>query len=385
MIGSSSQTEYACDRLNYSVKKLLSAKFETREDYCLLESVLERIQLANLHKTPCFHTQQLFLQLLKINADEPSNRKIKNVVSRIFGNFITFESIQGEAFRVDFGTLARHSEYFKRFFNETATHKNPPTQKLSYSSSILDFSLSFLLDTLSPTTLKKGEFELAFAFLNALTLSTLETVMQPLPDLLNQYPGILGPAIWEENGWKEELYNIEVVHPYQIQKLLAANCPLFQGEKIANSHLLIWLPDNLTIEKLLSLAKRVFPKNPRGFSAIELAGKPFEADLPGIKAHWIIMTKKIVPQSIETLSATPHHHIERSFLGFGQLPTVLEATSSILMHYLSTGERLFENSFTLCQNIEGQVLAIGGFNEEGIQLLDSKKASPLGYALMRRL
>ena len=99
-----------------------------------------------------------------------------------------------------------------------------------------------------------------------------------------------------------------------------------------------------------------------------------------MKSHWVLMTKDVIPDSrnkkYKDQKALVTRHASKAGIPY-KIPNVLQATTSILMHYVETREALYtdgilgpERTFTRCQeDMKQHTPAIGNFSSKLLRVL----------------
>ena len=187
--------------------------------------------------------------------------------------------------------------------------------------------------------------------------------------------------------------------PPDIDNILQGPCPIWPDKKVKDTHLLTLIPTSVNGHPLTFDYLEELVKHPRGGGHAtkyynhpdlvknvkqELSGKS-----PSI-ARWVLMSKDVLPNSwkktypdqeklVEELAAKSKSPYE--------IPRVLEATASVLMHYVKSGVKLYKEEYsgtqiyTRClesfRNNENHAV-IGGFGERGLQV------SPIEGGMIRQ-
>lgn len=157
--------------------------------------------------------------------------------------------------------------------------------------------------------------------------------------------------------------------PSNIEKILDTQSDLYQGKMIREAYNLVLVPKTLNGKELdLDLLSEI-AKNPKQGHKTQLINKisssPNVRDpTPVTESHWVLMAKKIVPQSEnESVSRVINHRkdcIE---------PPLRDAAIAILMEFVSSGTKLLPEYGTY--TIEGcrlGSLIVGPFTDEGLIL-----------------
>lgn len=202
-----------------------------------------------------------------------------------------------------------------------------------------------------------------------------------------------------QNRWAKHFGKVgEVPFLKDIHKIMQADCPIWNGKKVIQTHVLMLLPDNvqdkeLTINRLGELARNPRKGFPTSYECIwEQIVKTF-GDQPVGKTYWMLMTKEVVPesrgksyddQSKLVASITTKAGVEYA------VPRIIEVAACIFAKYVSAGIFLYnddEMSFTYCQEkIDTHQSVVGGFAPAGLIVSAAKSKSLLnGVALVRKL
>jgi hypothetical protein len=177
---------------------------------------------------------------------------------------------------------------------------------------------------------------------------------------------------------------VEPPLPPNIGKILKSNCIFWPEKRVRDTHLLGLVPEKVDgrpfhLNRLGELIKN--PK--RGYNTQYKYYSYYAKNSLGtksLKSHWVLMTKDVIPESrnkpYEDQEALIQEYSERSKVCYG-LPEALEIATTILMHYVKTGERLYMSgpqptyarSREQVDNNELTV-AIGGFFSRGLYIAD---------------
>ena len=185
--------------------------------------------------------------------------------------------------------------------------------------------------------------------------------------------------------------------PTNIGEILSGPCPFYEGKRVEDTHMLLLIPKTvngapLTLNSLEELIKR-----PRGgghatkYLNYDDRVRKKLGDTSASRSYWVLMTKDVLPDSRNKphcdqclLVSIRHKPYE--------LPRALEATASILMHHVRTGDRLYTDSpwtLTRCQESPSSIrnVVIGRFSSDGLDV-DSDAClvafTDLGVAGVRR-
>jgi NLR family CARD domain-containing protein 3 len=190
-----------------------------------------------------------------------------------------------------------------------------------------------------------------------------------------------------------------------MHETLGGACPFWTGKKVKETHLLVLIPatvrgESFTLDFLETLVKspqRGHTTNYQldyGSSTVQRhAGATVSSDE---NAYWVLMTRDVLPGSLEKKT----YGEKQAFLCDVQrhqsaymLPSVLEAATTILTHYVRCGERCCTRTYTHCKEQINNVkpILVGGFSEHNKFLTISYNRGRCtapddeGFALLRRL
>jgi len=216
------------------------------------------------------------------------------------------------------------------------------------------------------------------------------------PNLLKVIP----PAMaFGKEKWKTYFGDIgkEPPLPANIREILKSPCPIWEGKKIRDTHLLVLIPQIvngklLTKKSLGELAKKYFPNTEKGYRYIWSELIDEKNDKPIDKSYWMLMTKDVIPGSRYEGCATQQtivSDLAKKALTNYEVPDTLEATVSIFSKYVSSGKYLFSDSpstYTRCQeNIRDFRVIVGCFASSGLDVnLNFFDQVPIGVAVLRK-
>jgi hypothetical protein len=170
---------------------------------------------------------------------------------------------------------------------------------------------------------------------------------------------------------------VEPPLPPDIEEILQSPCPYFEGRTVAQTHMLVLIPETingkpLNLKNLIELIKEPKDGNKTCFQPIWEKILKEHGDTPITKSRWVLMTKEVIPGSLNKSFAEQQELIAKN--SNYSVPTLVEAAVCILMHYVQTGKRLYCDdpyTFTRCQeSVEDdeeiwQVI-VGGFLRSGL-------------------
>jgi len=163
-------------------------------------------------------------------------------------------------------------------------------------------------------------------------------------------------------------------------EILKARCPFNPGKQVGDTHMLVLIPQTVdekpfTLNLLEKLIKKPKEKEASRFAfySDDVNNEPGENPIEN--SYWILMTKDVIPGSLEKTYEEQKKLVEEKGTGVYALPSAIEAAASILMHYFKTDEHLYGqdpwNSFTRCQEKVKEdpwPVAIGGFYREELRV-----------------
>lgn len=196
--------------------------------------------------------------------------------------------------------------------------------------------------------------------------------------------------------------------PKNIHTIMQAACPIWNGKKVVQTHMLLLVPKNIdekpvTLKSLGELVRAPKRGNPTRFSYIQGEVYRALADQPVDKTHWVLMTKDTVPgcgHSEAEENASIANCSQKAQVEY-VLPKVLEVSMGIFMKYVSTGEDLYkDHPWTRCEEIipykirsdsEETVacsLSVGGFEigqYHGLKVNRYLNSGTWGVVVLRKL
>ena len=193
--------------------------------------------------------------------------------------------------------------------------------------------------------------------------------------------------------WKRFFGDVGEVPPIPevMPEILKSQCPFNPGKQVRDTHMLVLIPQKVnsrhfTLNLLEELIKKPQEKNGTSLRFYPTFLKEALGDTQTEKSYWILMTKDVIRGS-RNKTCDEHKQLvqEKEADGY-ELPRVIEAATSILMHYFKTDERLYAErrcsvspmtyTYTRCQEtvtIETQRqrhVFIGGFSRGGLLAYD---------------
>jgi hypothetical protein len=193
------------------------------------------------------------------------------------------------------------------------------------------------------------------------------------------------PAIaFGKELWAKYLGDVgeETPLPSGIHQILQSPCPFFPGKKVEETHLLTLIPKTVNGKPLTLIYLEELVKHPKQGQATKYIShwKQIEEQYgsqPPPRSYWVLMTRDVIPESRDK-----NYDAQKQLLvSYNQkahvpykVPHLLEATVSIFMEYLKTGQRLYSDNpwtYTRCQErIHPWPLVVGGYGAEGLHVSD---------------
>ena len=171
---------------------------------------------------------------------------------------------------------------------------------------------------------------------------------------------------------------VEPPLPSNINQILQGPCPIWPGKTVQESHILVLIPTTVngcpfTLKSLGELIQ-----SPRTGPATKY--RTFYPgqyqDAPVSQSYWTLITRDVIKGSRSQRYTTQKQQVatlaQKTGISYG-VPNLLEATTAILMHHVSTGQRLYTDSpwtYTRCQemyNAQWQMV-VGGFSSGGLRI-----------------
>ena len=175
---------------------------------------------------------------------------------------------------------------------------------------------------------------------------------------------------------------VEPPLPKNIEEILNEPCYFWPNKKVKETHLLVLIPYKVngkpfTLNYLGELAQK--PKS--GYATTYAFYSSCVKEVVGDKSypsHWVLMTRYVIPDSKCNGKSSGCNmivnHIKKTGLPY-ELPHELDAAACILMNYVKTGERLYNDdpwTYTYSKDVDkyGDPLAVGGFSSSGLHIYD---------------
>lgn len=208
----------------------------------------------------------------------------------------------------------------------------------------------------------------------------------------------MGKDVWEKYFGE---VGMEPPLPDNIDTILVSSCPFWPDKTIGETHLLAMIPATVngspfTLDVLGALVAApksgVYQTQLRYHNSLvrEAIGMKSEG-----RSYWILMTRDVLPSS-----RSHEYSAQRSFVddmarttGIGYtIPTVLEASTAILLHYVrGRGVRLYSEepaTYTRCLDfVDGpHPVSVGGFSEAALHIHHTYRnvINDFGVACLRK-
>lgn len=186
------------------------------------------------------------------------------------------------------------------------------------------------------------------------------------PEVLNAHFGKDFPgALDHDLAWK--------YLPDNIGKIFRSTCPLFPEEKLGGSHVIAWIPKDLSIYTLGDHLMQKFPENEYGYGFIYETIIRQHGDNLVTESKWVVMRRKVIRPRID-LHFDELKKIDSKGFESSNIPNLLEAALCILGIYFKTESKtkLFDDTLIIC---EERIAEYGfrwgtgvGFKENGLTM-----------------
>ena len=188
---------------------------------------------------------------------------------------------------------------------------------------------------------------------------------------------------------------VEPPLPKNIVKILNEPCSFWPDKKVKDTHLLMLIPSTVngnpfTLNYLGEIVRK--PKSGHATRYCYYSDSAREAvGDKSYPSHWVFMTKNTIPGSRYGDEGYSNcviaNHIKKTGVPY-ELPNLLDATTSILMHYVKTGERLYSDNpctYTHTKDIGKDGLLVSGCFAGGGLFVHGNGVSGAGDAVVRVL
>ena len=240
-------------------------------------------------------------------------------------------------------------------------------------------------------TLAAGDVGLAARSRAYSALELHQRSVSPLPALA------FGPESWREH-FGVAVGNVPSLPP-DIDQILDHPCPFWPRKKVRETHLLVLIPSKIdgvpyTLDKLGELIRLRFSDTAARYRYYDADTKNQLGFVSPPASCWVLLTRDVIPDSrckpygVQKEQAV--HHAARTGLSY-RLPSSLEASTTVLAHYVRSGERLFADApltYTRCQDLvtyEGAhyPVVVGGFESSGLSIHYDYYSFPCGVSYCR--
>ena len=171
--------------------------------------------------------------------------------------------------------------------------------------------------------------------------------------------------------------------PINIGELLKGPCPIFAGKKFGESHVITWMPKNLTINSFAEMLIKN-PNNTLNFHGIWQGVRTKVGDRKTKESKWIAMSKWSLDEA-NGLGLEQQQkilkRIEMVKFKCCKIPTTLEATVSISTALYKTGNPIFYKRYTRClEKVSGCHVIVGFVKGVNVFNLDFYGNTNVGLA-----
>lgn len=172
--------------------------------------------------------------------------------------------------------------------------------------------------------------------------------------------------------------------PSNFVEILKGPCPIFLGKRVLDTHVLVWVPEGVTIDDVGCFLKELpeFSNNSKGYKVYNLAE---DDKIKPITAGWLLMTTDLIPKSRTKTMDAQKILIEDidSKISY-RIPKVGEVIICIIAEYLKSKKRkrLFKlGTSTRCQEtiraysfeanniVTDQPVSVGWFGPSGLEVV----------------
>ena len=165
--------------------------------------------------------------------------------------------------------------------------------------------------------------------------------------------------------------------PSNIEEILNEPCSFWPNKKVKETHILVLIPNKVngqpfTLDYLGELIQRPKSGHPTQYRYYDDKVKKALGQ-KSYPSHWTLMTKNVVPGTDKGTSRACDviaSYVNKTGVPYN-IPHELDAATSILMHYVKTGERLYNDdpwTFMYGVDEDGSYLVIGGFTPSGLSI-----------------
>jgi len=181
--------------------------------------------------------------------------------------------------------------------------------------------------------------------------------------------------------WKRYFGDVgkEPPFPDKMVGILNSRCPFVDGKRVKETHLLVLIPQTVNGKFLTLTTFEELVQNPKTGEKTQYRhhNKTINEEYENqySLSHWCLMTRDVIPKS-RGKTYCEQKDLIASYVHEGKplytIPTALDAVISILVHYVSTGERLYsDNPETYTRGQETvhsneRPMTIGHFDTSGL-------------------
>ena len=210
-------------------------------------------------------------------------------------------------------------------------------------------------------------------------MSAYETELKIQPNLFKKLC-CTPPMAFGKEKWLKFLnvdVGLEPPLPADIYRILSGPCPFQLGKTIAQTHILVLVPETingqpLTLKLLGELVQRFLPGSQAGYYKYSYFGQYNTETLNG-PSRWVLMTNDVIPGS-----RSVDYEAQKQLLSSTvyKVPPLIKASVAILMDYISNRKMNFNRTkdswtYTRCQETSqlGWQMVVGGLSPAGLRIL----------------
>ncbi len=192
---------------------------------------------------------------------------------------------------------------------------------------------------------------------------------------------VFGKAAWAKYFGD---VGVEPPLPPNIEQILNGPCPIWTGEIVRDTHLLVLIPQTVNGQPLMFKTLYKIVQSPlQGYGTQLVSALERYKDSPAPASRWMLITRDVFPNTRNR----PYVEQQEVVHGYGyQVPAVLDVTTAIVVEYVRSGNRLYGGdvgTYTHCQekNNEDKPLMVGNFRgPQGLTITyDESGARPSRY------
>jgi len=175
--------------------------------------------------------------------------------------------------------------------------------------------------------------------------------------------------------WERFFGDVGVEPPItqEIVEALKSPCPYWGEKRIEETHMLVLIPQTVNGRPLTLNTLQELIQSPQGEGHATKYRYYYDrmqkeiGSQPVSSSYWALMTKDVLPNSRNKT------YIEQQALIKGPyaIPGALEMATGLLMHHAQTGERLYPETFTRCQEKLSNTcrVVVGSFGSSGLSVI----------------